>query len=583
MQKISILPLRQRQLLCSVVWHRSGSRACIHARYRSGLPNGQMKKVSLERTLHQYDPFMSPLQTLLPLLALAGLLGFIALLLMRRGWRPARVGTTPHCARCDYIVGAIETARCPECGANLSLPGAVRHGERPVRRGLGFVGLFLGVLSLALLAFALTPTFQGIEWYQYAPLGWVLKDYQSQLNATSTPGWNELERRLSANKLTIKDQHRVIDAYLSSLEGDPTRISSRPGTVLLARRTSFTQEQKNRLFAAALTALQSTSASVRQAAEGELDNLINGNLLSPAQRQQIDEMGLANQKDLKSPANRWLMKHLGQAELMGWLSPEQRERFQRQCYDFTLLEVRRTVIQGDLVAYRWVTDGRGPETIHNPGSPTWWSGYKVKTVKLDGKTAMQGHVSGSGGGFGRATHGSSLPCNEPGKHKLEVDLELIVYYGSRDNVGEIGPVRWKRDVTLSQEFEVLPSAPADYIKWFSDPPADQMKKFITVQSVQRSTHGDKGIMVMIKVDSLPRNCGFEVLGRVDGKEHPISTISLNARSPTTYGFSSQKFPPTTGKMDLIFRSHERTVRQTPTMYEAWKGELVYENVIVDEK
>jgi len=66
-----------------------------------------------------------PLMSLIPILFFAGI-GVACLLWLPRG--RARVGTEPRCAACDYIVHGLPGPICPECGSDLSKPGAILTG-----------------------------------------------------------------------------------------------------------------------------------------------------------------------------------------------------------------------------------------------------------------------------------------------------------------------------------------------------------------------------------------------------------------------------------------------------------------------
>src|SRR4051794_28007951 len=83
--------------------------------------------------------------------------------------RRRRVGQTPHCRRCDYILIRTD-GRCPECGAELS-PAQVVHGER--RRRPAWVAA-AGVLLLAGGAGVILPlagVVGHVDWYRLRRVG----------------------------------------------------------------------------------------------------------------------------------------------------------------------------------------------------------------------------------------------------------------------------------------------------------------------------------------------------------------------------------------------------------------------------
>jgi hypothetical protein len=202
---------------------------------------------------------------------------------------------------------------------------------------------------------------------------------------------------------------------------------------------------------------------------------------------------------------------------------------------------------------------------------------------LDGKTIQEGGGSSSGSGFSRGTSGSWVPVKTPGKHRLEVALTLEVHYSPSVSNPEKGGLRWKKEVTLGGDFEVLAEMPPGFIKWVDDPSkADAIKQSIRPKQLDRSYEGGKGLNIQIEVSKVPENVGFEVFGVVDGKEHRLGTLTAKAGTEVNSHFGASTFPPTPdGKVDLVLRSDEKTVRQSLDMYGAWNGELVYKDVPVN--
>src|SRR5687767_485524 len=93
---------------------------------------------------------MSP-APLSPLIVLALILIplFAGLFLLRRSRR--RVGSAPHCPRCDYLLYGNTTAVCPECGHAVT-PDNIVYGERARSRLYLITGLLLILAALGLAA-----------------------------------------------------------------------------------------------------------------------------------------------------------------------------------------------------------------------------------------------------------------------------------------------------------------------------------------------------------------------------------------------------------------------------------------------
>ena len=96
------------------------------------------------------------------------------------GWRGRHVDDHPHCASCRFDLFGLNAPRtCPECGHDVTAPGAVIRGLRVVRRGPLATGLAL-LLALALpLALMLSVEASRTSVYTHAPsalLHWLLDD-----------------------------------------------------------------------------------------------------------------------------------------------------------------------------------------------------------------------------------------------------------------------------------------------------------------------------------------------------------------------------------------------------------------------
>jgi len=128
--------------------------------------------------------------------------------MLKRGWWPRRIGDTPHCRKCDYILSG-DQRRCPECGTTLG-PRTVVRGERRRRGLLAAIGgalIALGLLGLVQLPLTLAIN---IHWNHYVPLSWLLP----KIDLTDSPQWQEIQRRLDANLLSDIDQEAVVERGL---------------------------------------------------------------------------------------------------------------------------------------------------------------------------------------------------------------------------------------------------------------------------------------------------------------------------------------------------------------------------------
>ena len=164
---------------------------------------------------------------MLPVLgAIFIVVGFV---LLKRGRWPRRVGQTPHCPKCDYILTADQT-RCPECGTTVG-PANFVHGERPRRGGLAFTGGVLALLGVAMIGLFASGIVQNIDWIRYKPLSWLLNDLASGQPSVDQTAWAEIQRRIAAGLLSDDAQNAVVDKGLA-VQTLPTGTASRNVAIL---------------------------------------------------------------------------------------------------------------------------------------------------------------------------------------------------------------------------------------------------------------------------------------------------------------------------------------------------------------
>lgn len=152
----------------------------------------------------------SALSLLLP--GIGGLLLVLGALLIKRGLWPRRVGLTPHCPKCDYILSG-EPERCSECGTTVSARNVVR-GERQRRAAPTWFGGALAVMALLVVFLWASDTASKIQWIHYEPLSWLLRDLGSGNASLNVPAWVELQRRIGENRLSDAEQSELVDKGL---------------------------------------------------------------------------------------------------------------------------------------------------------------------------------------------------------------------------------------------------------------------------------------------------------------------------------------------------------------------------------
>ena len=142
------------------------------------------------------------------------------------GLRGRRVNDHPICRRCGFdLFNRPETsARCPECGADLDKPRAIRIGRRE-RRGffvatggtLLAIVLTLGgtllVVTLAVGGAAGYAAFTITDWQPHKPAWWLVRELNDP--RVRNAAVSELSARLGAGKLAPHQVNAAVDKALS--------------------------------------------------------------------------------------------------------------------------------------------------------------------------------------------------------------------------------------------------------------------------------------------------------------------------------------------------------------------------------
>lgn len=129
--------------------------------------------------------------------------------LLRRGLRGRRVGDEPHCRICGYNLTGATAARCSECGAEL-VGNAVVIGIRHRRPASITVGSILLLVALTVGTVSARRVYTSVNWYQYYPLSWILRDLRTDQRGAV----GELNRRLGSGELSLPERDRVVNALI---------------------------------------------------------------------------------------------------------------------------------------------------------------------------------------------------------------------------------------------------------------------------------------------------------------------------------------------------------------------------------
>ena len=324
------------------------------------------------------------------------------------------------------------------------------------------------------------------------------------------------------------------------------------------------------------------AADVALRAWTELDRRIKEDSLSDWQHEKLTEVALAEQaKPADGPIGRQLLHYLGRRAAEGKLSGAQKERFVDQGITFTLA-VRPRIARGDPVYYRVAHTGRGPS------GQGWWTNISVSEVRIDGKTVSQGGFGSSGSSFGDGgggATGSSIKFAQPGQHILELDIGQTVRQGPMGEPDK-GAHFLTRTVTRATTFEILADAPADLVKMVpSEAARAELLRNIKVPKATLQANSEY-LHVNVDVRPLTVNIAFDVFARIGDQESAVGTMNLPKNTQMSFSMGGDQIVKKLGRpksFTIILRSSEAVARQSIEIYDAWEGELVFEDVPVSDK
>ena len=145
-------------------------------------------------------------------LVVVGVTAIGAFLIFRARWG-RRVGDTPFCRKCGYVLTGNVTGTCSECGTLFSENTVVR-GVRPYRPVSLWSGILLLMTALSLAGMTASTTLWKIDWYQYRPTDWVIADLDSRMLGTPDRAWVELKRRIVLKRLSANQEHALVERAL---------------------------------------------------------------------------------------------------------------------------------------------------------------------------------------------------------------------------------------------------------------------------------------------------------------------------------------------------------------------------------
>jgi len=502
--------------------------------------------------------------------------------LVWRGSRQRRVGSTPHCPKCEYILIGNDSGTCPECGAPFT-PSSILHGEPYRRRGMAAAGAFLFPLGVLIMSLGFSGIANQINWYRHRPFRWVMQDLDSPPSGAPTKALTELLRRDSGGELSASRKTALVKRMLKDLSSPPNTITDQEWIELQRQASahSLSPPQFAAWTAQVLGALDSARFQTADIALRELKRLMAADELPPEQAAALLERALKAQTSPVAGTNgffvnEFVMRYLGDRYLAHGLSAEQEKRFFSGCMPLSL-KIRPRVGPNDPVPYVIEHTGNGP--------PDWSQKLEFLSTDVDGRQ-IYANGGGSGGSFGGGSAGSSIPAQPVGHHTLQLTLGITIGKGdlwATDAKGKLlaerATIFRKEQKKFAGDFDVVPDLPP--LKQLNVPDAATIGKSIRASGFRYENGPEKNPSIQgeIELTAPPVNLAFEVFARIDGKEYPMGTLAALKGAQGGFGAycrtAADKVAP---KCDIVLRSSEAVAKGTLDMMELWKGEIVLKDV-----
>jgi hypothetical protein len=478
---------------------------------------------------------------LLPAIALTLYLLSMGLLLFLRARR--RVGSEPHCRKCNYFLVAISSSRCPECGTAIT-PRNTQLGQRRWR----------------------------------SP--WLLASFIPCILATC---------------VIVKTVRTTLLLQIPSAQGYPTRptclvlsdLRNGTGTRAINFNTPLTHKYDDGGHGWTMERVD-----LARIAFEELLYRESLGQLSQADRDQIVDMALTASASNVRPVDYDLGDYLTTRLVKGDLSEKQRAAFYKSACAIELT-CRRKVLDGDPVPLRL---GREPWlTLANAGN-SWLPCLTYESAQIDGHEVPLSPALSKGPVWAeRIAAATSAPPASVGRHTLSVTVGIDVHLGE-SAYPDRGPIMHHETIHLTVPFEVVARTEENQIRLIHD--ASLAPALLKCMKPSRFQFGvwHKGDIFgeielgyefnpkvgVLWLDPLPANIAFDVFARYGGHEYPIGHISHAAGKPQNGQRCDSELdkhlptPPPT--IDIVLRSNPAVARQTLNLYEIWDGELVFPNV-----
>lgn len=487
------------------------------------------------------------------LLVLLSLL-IVGVLLIALGRRGRRQNDHPQCRWCGFDLMGVYPASptCPECGAGLKRPGAVRDGVRHRSIPLIVLGVLLAATPLLPLGVVGYAAVTGTNISKYLPVGVLIFQARHSSPATSPLIAAELMDRTMGKKLTVQQEQKVAGLVLE-LQADESKPWSEKwgdlfgrinlnGNVTADQLTAYGNHAPVLVFASRAVVRAGDPLAIRVEAGGVRVGA------SDTFRSEVTCISVTlNDTELKARG----------FDLPGDGLPRDPDNFIGMMGSSTLnlSGSKGQRIQG----------GRNQLVVSRRVPRNFETGKATATVTLTVRSAP-----GRGGGW------QQRPEKDPSARRVTLKVPVTITPADGPGVELLTP-------TPEQETKMRTA--------LTEGSASETVQFQLSDTFWGNDDHGRGLGVMVReVDpaTLPLPACFDVLVKYDGKEHPLGRVMTGGgvdgwvREHTQNGWSASGITvyvmPTDKRCDLIYRPRPSLARYTTDLTQIYGAEVVFKDI-----
>lgn len=474
---------------------------------------------------------------------LSGVVALVGLLGLLIGLRGRAIDDHPWCRACRFDVFGLDTDRCPECGATLSKPGAIRRGQRRQRRGLVVGGALLMLLGLAGLGAAGWADWSGVNWQHHKPVSWLMREADLTPGPTSDAALAELGRRYDAGELSAAEVDKVVESALKH-QADP------------ARPWQFAW---GNFFEQALRDGHVSDDQRRRYAEGII----------------ADPFILQVRPEVVSGSHRIAVQWTDNTLRMG-------DAWGR---DYWMKTWGGTIRIGPLTkaftseSGSMITSprGAGSSTDYFTMDPEQWDKLSPGRHKVSAETDV-------------ALFENSSQDNDLGlalaHTRVKAETQIIVLPPGRSTVTLITDPAYQQQVEDAVRLKQLTTRQWSYQvgtgKWYLDLNFEITPRLFSIAGTGKSRTHDGVTESSVQVQ--PIDLAFDIIVRHEGVEHPVGWMAMASDKRTSLGTGGNIDAELAGQsVDLILRPSVERAESSIDCFEIWGDEIVFEGVVVEKK